>query len=39
MADRHGWMSVKCDAHENRSPIDGIDSGLIGPKLAAGRLR
>ncbi len=25
MADRHGWMSVKCDAHENWSPADCID--------------
>ena len=24
IADRHGWMSVKCDAHENWSPRDGL---------------
>ena len=31
MADRHGWMSVKCDAHENWSPAGGIDDGLREP--------
>jgi hypothetical protein len=31
MADRHGWMSVKCDAHENWSPADGINDGLREP--------
>ena len=31
MADRHGWMSVKCDAHENWSPADGIDDGPRRP--------
>jgi hypothetical protein len=25
MADRHGWISVKCDSHENWAPADGID--------------
>jgi len=31
MADRHGLMSVKCDAYENWSPADGIDDGLREP--------
>ena len=31
IADRHGWRSVKCDAHENWSPADGIDDGLRKP--------
>lgn len=31
MADRHGWMSVKCEAHENWSPADGVDDGLREP--------
>jgi transcription elongation factor Elf1 len=31
MADRHGWMSVKCDAHENWSPADGFEDGLRTP--------
>jgi hypothetical protein len=31
MADRHGWMSVKCGAHENWSPADGFDDGLREP--------
>ena len=31
MADRHGWMSVKCDAHENWAPADGFDDGLRKP--------
>jgi hypothetical protein len=25
MADRHGWMSVKCEAHERWSPADEVD--------------
>jgi hypothetical protein len=31
MADRRGWMSVKCDAHENWCPADGFDDGLRKP--------
>ena len=31
MADRHGWMSVKCDPHENWSPADSFDDGLREP--------
>jgi hypothetical protein len=31
MADRHGWISVKCDAHENWAPADGFDDGLRRP--------
>ena len=31
MADRHGWMSVKCDAHENWCVADGFDDGLREP--------
>jgi hypothetical protein len=31
MADRHGWISVKCDAHENWSPAGDIDDGLRKP--------
>jgi hypothetical protein len=31
MADRHGWMSVKCNAHENWAPADGFDDGLRTP--------
>jgi hypothetical protein len=31
MADRRGWMSMKCDAHENWSPADGIEDGLREP--------
>ncbi|HXU04920.1 MAG TPA: hypothetical protein VN903_28355 [Polyangia bacterium] len=31
MADRHGWMSVKCDAHENWCVADGFDDGLRRP--------
>jgi len=31
MADRHSWMSVKCEAHENWSPADGFNDGLRKP--------
>jgi hypothetical protein len=31
MADRHGWISVKCDAHENWCVADGFDDGLREP--------
>ena len=31
MADRHGWMSVKCDAHETWCVADGFDDGLRKP--------
>jgi hypothetical protein len=31
MADRHGWMSVKCEAHENWSPADGFEDGRRRP--------
>lgn len=31
MADRHGWLSVKCGAHESWSPADGVDDGARQP--------
>ena len=31
IADRHGWTSVKCDAHQNWSPADAIGDGPRRP--------
>ena len=31
LADRRGWISVKCDAHENWTRFDGFDDGPRQP--------